>query len=58
MTTMTDGKLTQLWDADHITLGEFELLLDIRVLCEDCGAQYQVRDLLERKTCECARDPN
>ncbi len=54
MTTMTDGKLTHLQNADHITLGEFEILLDMRVLCEDCGNQYQVSDLLEQRGCECA----
>lgn len=57
MTTMTNGKLAHLRDAAHITLGEFELLLDMRVLCEDCGVQYQVSDLLERKTCERAHGP-
>lgn len=56
MTTMTNGKLTHLRDADHITFGEFEVLLDRRVLCEDCGAQYQVSDLLKRKTCVCAHN--
>lgn len=58
MTTMTDGKITHLRDADHITLGEFEILLDVRILCEDCGTQYQVSDLLEKKTCECAHEPS
>lgn len=56
ITTITDGKLAQLRDADYITLGKFELLLDMRILCEDCGARYQVSDLLERKTCECTHD--
>lgn len=56
MTTMTDGKLAQHRNADHITLDKFELLLDMRVLCEDRGAQYQVSDLLKRRTCECAHD--
>lgn len=56
MTTMTDGKLAQLRDADHITLGELEVLLDMRVLCENCGAPYQVGDLLKTQTCECAHD--
>lgn len=58
MTTMTTGKLSRLQNAGHITLGEFELLLDMRVLCKDCGTQYQVSDLLEKRTCECAPDPN
>lgn len=50
MTSMTDSKLEQLRDADHITLGKSELLQDMRDLCEDCSAQYQASDLLEAKT--------
>lgn len=56
MTTMIDGKLAQLRDADHITLGEFEVLLDMRVLCENCGTQYQVSKLLENRSCKCTKD--
>jgi hypothetical protein len=56
LTTMTDGKLEQLRDADHITLGEFNVLLDLRVLCEDCGTQYQVSELLEARACDCSED--
>lgn len=49
MTTMTDSKLEFLRDADHITFGTFELLLNMRDLCGDCSAQYQVSDLLKAK---------
>lgn len=49
MTSMTNSNLTHLRDADHITFGELQVLLDMRILCEDCGAQYQVSDLLEAR---------
>jgi hypothetical protein len=56
LSTITNGKLEQLREADHITLGEFNVLLDLRVLCEDCGTQYQLSDLLDTRTCECEQD--
>lgn len=54
MSTITGGKVEQLRDADHLLLGEFEMLVDIRVLCEDCGTQYQVDELLDRGACDCS----
>lgn len=56
LSTITNGKLEQLREADQLTLGEFNVLLDLRVLCEDCGTQYQLGDLLDARTCECGQD--
>lgn len=56
LSTITNGKLDQLRAADQLTLGEFNVLLDLRVLCEDCGTQYQLSDLLDARTCECGQD--
>jgi hypothetical protein len=56
LSTITNGKLDQLQKADQLTLGEFNVLLDLRVLCEDCGTQYQLSDLLDARTCECGQD--
>jgi hypothetical protein len=56
LSTITNGKLDQLRAADQLTLGEFNVLLDLRVLCEDCGTQYQLSDLLDTRTCECGQD--
>lgn len=52
-TTILDSKIERLREADRITLGEFDVLMDIRILCEDCGTQYQATELLERGACEC-----
>jgi hypothetical protein len=52
--TVTEGRLEQLRKGDHIALGSFRVFTEINVLCEDCGARYDVDELLERGGCECA----
>ncbi|MFB6195205.1 MAG: rod-determining factor RdfA [Haloplanus sp.] len=54
--SITEGSLDRLRSTGRITLGEFRLFVDIDVLCEDCGAQYGVVDLLERGGCDCKED--
>jgi hypothetical protein len=56
MTTILESKIKRLRDAGRITLGEFNLLIDIRVLCEDCGGQYPVTELLDKGSCDCSQD--
>jgi len=51
--SVTQGKLDQLVNGDHITLGEYQVFGEINVLCEDCGTQYDVIELLEQGGCEC-----
>lgn len=58
MTTIIESKVERLRDTDRITLGGFNVLVDVRVLCEDCGAQYQVTELLQRGGCRCSQDPS
>lgn len=54
--SVTTRSLEQLRNTGRITLGEFRLFVDVEVLCEDCGAQYRVDDLLERGGCDCEDD--
>lgn len=51
--TITESKLTQLEEADFIDIGKFRVMVDVRIICEDCGARYAVSDILERDGCEC-----
>lgn len=51
--SVTEAKVTQLRETDRVDLGQFRVLLELRVLCEDCGNQYNVDDLLERGGCDC-----
>jgi len=49
-----EEKLSQLERTDRIDVGDFQVLLDIRIFCEDCGTQFSVDELLAREGCDCA----
>jgi hypothetical protein len=51
--SVTEGKLEQLRGGDELELGEFRMLVDVRVVCEDCNTQFDVLELLERGGCDC-----
>lgn len=53
---ITEEGLDRLRSTDRLTLGTFRLFVDVDVLCEDCGAQYGIVELLERGGCDCDRD--
>ena len=53
MAAVTEGKLKQLRASDELTLGEFQPLADIQVVCEDCNTQFDVLNLLNRGGCNC-----
>lgn len=40
--------------AGRVDLGEFVLLVDVDVLCQDCGARHGAGELLERSGCDCS----
>lgn len=52
-TTVTEEKLGQLRRSGNLSVGEFRVLLDLRVFCEDCGSQYEFGELLENDGCNC-----
>lgn len=54
--SITEDGLQRLRSTDRLTLGTFRLFVDVDVLCEDCGAQYGVIELLERGGCDCERE--
>lgn len=56
LTTVTDEKLDRLRKTDRIELGEFRLFTEVNVLCEECGSQYGVSELLDRGGCDCGDD--
>ncbi|WP_251344298.1 rod-determining factor RdfA [Haloplanus halophilus] len=51
--SVVQGSLDRLRSTEQLTLGEFRLFVDVDVLCEECGAQYGVVELLERGGCDC-----
>ncbi|WP_423747429.1 rod-determining factor RdfA (plasmid) [Haladaptatus sp. SPP-AMP-3] len=52
--TVAEENLAQLNRTDRIDIGTFRVLLDLRVFCEDCETQYDVREILDQGGCRCA----
>jgi len=52
-TSVPRSNLRQLRDADGVALGDFRLLVSATVICEDCGQQYGVAELLDLGGCDC-----
>ena len=56
LVAVAEKRLRSLRDTETITLGTFSVLVDIRVVCEDCGTHADVRTLLADGGCECDTD--
>ena len=51
--TVTNGKLNQLQARDDLSLGSSRTVVNIKIVCENCHAQYDVFELLNRGGCNC-----
>lgn len=54
--SVTESKLDHLRTTDELHLGQFRTLVDVRVVCEECGGQFDVVELLDRGRCDCPVD--
>ena len=50
---VTGTTLERLESTDRVTLGQFDVLVDIRIVCEDCGAHLPITELFEEGGCRC-----
>ena len=55
LTAVSQRSLRKLRDAGRISLGDFDVFVDVRVFCEDCGTQRDIVDLLTEGGCDCER---
>jgi len=53
LTDVTEQSLRELATASIITLGEFDVIVTIRVHCTGCGTQQSISNLLTNRGCEC-----
>ncbi|GAB3676433.1 rod-determining factor RdfA [Halopiger thermotolerans] len=52
---VTEDTIAQLERGDVLDIGEFNVLVNVTVTCEECRTQYTVQDLLEQGGCDCQR---
>jgi len=50
---VTADKLQSLRSTGRVDIGEFRVLVDVQVFCEDCERQFDVNELLEARRCSC-----
>lgn len=53
LSAVTETSLSQLRSGDNVTLGEFEVLVTVDVVCTDCGTHSNVAELLDGRGCDC-----
>jgi hypothetical protein len=53
--SVTEGGLETLRETGRMDIGEFEVLLDLQVLCQSCGVQHSIEALFEQSGCDCER---
>lgn len=53
---VTERGIEQLQAGGALDVGSAEVLVDVNVICNDCGAFYTVEQLLDRRTCECGAE--
>jgi hypothetical protein len=56
MVSVIEGNIEQLRDREELTLGEFQTLADIRIVCEGCNSQFDIMELLDRGGCDCENE--
>lgn len=50
---VTDSTLDELARAELLSEHNYEVFVNVRVLCEDCGADYTVDELITQGGCDC-----
>lgn len=51
--TVVRDTIDRLRNAGSLSLGEYRVFVSIEILCQDCGGQFSVGDLLRRGSCDC-----
>lgn len=50
---VTEGTVDRLQSQDHVSISNPNVIVDINIVCEDCGTRYTVDDLADSGSCEC-----
>ncbi|WP_435320853.1 rod-determining factor RdfA [Haloarchaeobius sp. TZWSO28] len=48
-----ETSIQTLKNTGRLSIGEFDIFVDVQVTCYDCQTQYSITELLDRERCEC-----
>lgn len=50
---VAESTLSSLIEAEAVTERDYELFVEVRAVCEECGSDYPLVDLIEQGGCDC-----
>lgn len=53
VSTVTESAIDSLASAGHLNHDDYDVLVDVRAVCPDCGSDTSIRELLRSGECEC-----
>ena len=56
LVAVVENGLSTLVDTGRLTLGRFDVFVEVRVFCSDCDSSLSVTELLDEGGCDCAAD--
>jgi hypothetical protein len=54
VTVVTESAISSLASADELDHGNYDILIDVRAVCPDCGSDYPVGEFLRNGGCRCS----
>lgn len=57
MSAVAESALTALANADELDRADYDVLIDVRAVCQNCGTDAPVSELIRQGGCGCASDP-
>jgi len=56
LTAVAQTNVRSLENSGLLTLGEFDVMGEVYVYCQDCNSRYSFSELIDREGCECASE--
>ena len=56
LTAVAQTNVRSLENSGLLTLGEFDVMGEVYVYCQDCNSRFSVSELIEREGCECVSE--
>lgn len=52
--SVTESNIERLRNSGDLSVGSFHVTVDVRIICDDCGSQLDVGELIDRGGCDCS----
>jgi len=56
LTAVAQTNVRSLENSGLLTLGEFDVMGEVYVYCQDCNSRFSISELIDREGCECASE--